>query len=47
MDMSWREVGDAQGSLVYCSPWGLAESDTTERLNLLTEAIVQYDWGFQ
>ena len=23
-------VGDGQGSLVYCSPWGLKESDTTE-----------------
>ena len=26
-------VGDEQGSLVYCSPWGRKESDTTERLN--------------
>ena len=26
-------VGDGQGSLVYCSPWGRKESDTTERLN--------------
>ena len=26
-------VGDEQGSLVSCSPWGLKESDTTERLN--------------
>ena len=24
-------VGDGQGSLVCCSPWGLKESDTTER----------------
>ena len=23
-------VGDGQGSLVCCSPWGLKESDTTE-----------------
>ena len=23
-------VGDGQGSLVYCSPWGHQESDTTE-----------------
>ena len=29
-------VGDGQGSLVCCSPWGCKESDTTERLN----------WGF-
>ena len=26
-------VGDAQGSLVCCSPWDGRESDTTERLN--------------
>ena len=26
-------VGDEQGSLVYCSPWGCKELDTTERLN--------------
>ena len=26
-------VGDAQGSLVCCSPWGHKESDTTEQLN--------------
>ena len=27
-------VGDGQGSLSCCSPWGLRGSDTTERLNL-------------
>ena len=26
-------VGDGQGGLVCCSPWGYKESDTTERLN--------------
>ena len=26
-------VGDGQGSLVCCSPWGQKESDMTERLN--------------
>ena len=26
-------VGDGQGSLACCSPWGCQESDTTERLN--------------
>ena len=26
-------VGDGQGSLVCCSPWGYKELDTTERLN--------------
>ena len=27
------EVGDGQGSLACCSPWGPKESDMTERLN--------------
>ena len=26
-------VGDGQGGLAHCSPWGRKESDTTERLN--------------
>ena len=26
-------VGNGQGSLVCCSPWGHNESDRTERLN--------------
>ena len=26
-------VGNGQGSLVCCSPWGYKESDMTERLN--------------
>ena len=26
-------VGDGQGGLVSCSPWGRKESDTTEQLN--------------
>ena len=26
-------VGDGQGSLVCCIPWGHKESDTTEQLN--------------
>ena len=25
--------GEGQGSLVWCSPWGRNESNTTERLN--------------
>ena len=36
MDMSLsqlQEVGDGQGSLACCSPWGRKELDTTERLN--------------
>ena len=28
-------VGDGQGSLMCCSPWGCKEPDTTERLNSL------------
>ena len=27
------EAGDGQGSLMYCSPWGHKELDTTEQLN--------------
>ena len=26
-------VGDGQGGLACCGPWGREESDTTERLN--------------
>ena len=26
-------LGDGQGSLACCSPWGHKESDTTEQLN--------------
>ena len=29
-------VGDGQGSLVCCSPWGHKESDMTEQLNTTT-----------
>ena len=40
--------GDGQGSLACCSPWGLKESDTTERLNWTelnwTEWIVVSVW---
>ena len=35
-------VGDGQGTLVCCSPWGHKESDTTERLNW-TELIPPFD----
>ena len=35
-------VGDGQGSLVCCSPWGHRESDVTEQLNW-TELIL---WGW-
>ena len=30
---STHRVGDGQGGLACCSPWGLKELDTTERLN--------------
>ena len=30
-------VGDGQGGLACCSAWGRKESDTTERLNSLTD----------
>ena len=34
MDMSLSKgVGDGQGSLACCSPWGYKESDMTERLS--------------
>ena len=36
-------VGDGQGSLACCSPWGLKESDASERLNW-TKLIVAI-WG--
>ena len=34
------EVGERQGSLVCCSPWGRKKSNTTERLNL-----TELPWG--
>ena len=36
MDMSLSKLQglvDGQGGLVYCSPWGCKESDTTKQLN--------------
>ena len=43
-------VGDGQGSLASCSPWGHKESDRTERLNCNLETLpavtpIQY-WYF-
>ena len=33
-EFGWTSgVGDGQGGLACCSPWGYKESDTTERLN--------------
>ena len=42
MDMSLgklRVVGDGQGGLVCCSPWGHKEPDTTEWLNWTEQEI--------
>ena len=36
-------VGDGQGSLACCSPWGRKESDATERLNS-TALITSQVW---
>ena len=33
MSLSKLRVGDGQGSLACCSPWGCKESATAERLN--------------
>ena len=35
-------VGDGQGSLVCCSPWGRKELDTTEGLNWLTVQLLPF-----
>ena len=39
-----RGVGEGQGSLACCSPWGRKESDTTEGLTelMLSDKIKQY-----
>ena len=34
-------VGDGPGSLVCCSPWGHKDSDMTEQLNWLTDAVTE------
>ena len=34
------EVGDGQGSLACCSPWGHEASDTTEQLNWLIQQMM-------
>ena len=37
-------VGDGQGSLVCCSPWGCKELDTTEQLNWTDTFISLKEW---
>ena len=48
MDMSLSKfqelVGDRQGGLVCCSPWGRKESDTTDRLNWICTLSEIYMW---
>ena len=34
MSLSKLRVGDGQGNLACCTPWGHHESETTEHLNL-------------
>ena len=44
-------VGDGQGSLAFCSPWGHKKSDTTQQLNWTEPdgygslTLYQYWWG--
>ena len=42
------EVGDRQGSLACCSPWGRKESDITEQLNWTISLLLifRYSWQF-
>ena len=49
MDMSFEQapgVGDGQGSLACCSPWGRQESDTTGRLNWTWQMTVGGEGGY-
>ena len=36
-------VGDGQGSLAHCSPWGRKESDMTEQIHSLTHSLTHAD----
>ena len=40
-------VGDAYGSLEYCNPWGLKESDMTEWLNWTELKTENYSMGWK
>ena len=40
-------VGDGQGSLVCCRPWGRKESDMTERLNNINKPFWKGTDGFR
>ena len=39
-------VGERQGSLACCSPWGCKELDTTEQLNWMLHQIFEI-WGIE
>ena len=39
-------VGDGQGSLVCCSPWGHKKLDTTEQLNKSPELFPERDTDY-
>ena len=39
-------VGDGQGGLACCRPWGCKESDTTERLNWTDSLHHRFLWHF-
>ena len=38
-------VGDGQGSLACCSPWGYKESDTIEQLNYILRDMKHLLWN--
>ena len=38
-------VGDGQGSLACCSPWGRKESDTTEQLNWSVPQLLYFHYA--
>ena len=44
MSLSKLGVGDGQGALACCSPWGCKVSDTTERLNWNGLEIIKEPW---
>ena len=44
MSLSKLGVGDRQGALACCSPWGCKVSDTTERLNWNGLEIIKEPW---
>ena len=37
-------IGDGQGSLACCSPWGHKESDRTEQLNWTERTLMHMQW---